>query len=529
MPKLKISHRLIGGFACMIVLLCIAVGLTVWQVGSVKKDTDRIVDLRVPTAQASAAMTNNINASLAALRGWMLTGNQVFKVDRAVVWKNIAETTAAMDVLSESWTNPENVEKWSEFKKILGEFSAAQDKVEAIANTKDEQPATRMLVEDAAPLATVMVKAITKMINLELDNSNGSGDRVQLLGMMADVRGTLGLSLANIRAYLLTGENKFVANFKKLWAKNNRRFKDLSNATYMMSSAQKAAFGEFSKKRTVFAAMPAKMFAIRGSKKWNMANYTLVSEAAPRAGKLLTALTGPKQADGSRIGGMMTNQRNLLNNDAANSAKLIGELLTMQWMLLGLGIAVGTAVAFLTLRSISPPIIGMTAAMGQLAEGDLDTEVPAQDRSDELGEMSKAVQVFKENAIRNKELEAGQEEQKRRAEEEKRVAINELADDFENSVGGIVETVSAAATEMQTTAQAMSSIAEETSNQAIAVASASEEASTNVQTVASSTEEMTASVSEINQRVSEASAASKTAVTEVAKTSEQMSALAQTA
>ena len=85
----------------------------------------------------------------------------------------------------------------------------------------------------------------------------------------------------------------------------------------------------------------------------------------------------------------------------------------------------------------------------QLADGELETEVPAQNRKDEIGDMSGAVQVFKENMIRTKELEADQERQKQVAEEEKHKTMNALGDDFDASVGGIVETVSSASAEVE--------------------------------------------------------------------------------
>ena len=74
MGNLKISHRLALGFAVIVLLLVAAVSSTLWQVSGIKEGTDRIVNLRTPTAQASAGMTRDIYASLAALRGWMLTG-----------------------------------------------------------------------------------------------------------------------------------------------------------------------------------------------------------------------------------------------------------------------------------------------------------------------------------------------------------------------------------------------------------------------------------------------------------------------
>ncbi|MFK5980995.1 MAG: HAMP domain-containing methyl-accepting chemotaxis protein [Rhizobiaceae bacterium] len=422
----NIKQRLFMGFSIMTLLLVIAVSVTVWEVSGIKQTTDRIVSLRTPTAQASASLISHINASLANLRGWMLTGNATFKDRRNNTWKDIASVQGDMDKLSKSWTNPANVEKWQEFKSILAEFKIAQEKVEAIAKSSDEQPALKMLVTDAAPQAAIMSSKITEVINMELSNDgNAQGNRVQLLGMMADVRGTLGLGLANIRAYLLTGNAKFEKSYNKLWEKNSRRFADLKNSSHQLSSGQKKAFEEFSAAREIFSAIPATMFGIRGSEKWNMANYTLVAEAAPRAGKLLTILGGEKQADGSRIGGMVKNQSKLLISDSNQNADMISSLLIMQWVLLALGLLMGGAISWFIVKTISPPLTNMTTAMNKLAEGDLEIVVPGTERHDEIGEMAGAVQIFKENALNNKRLEAEQIEQKKLAEEREKIAQEE--------------------------------------------------------------------------------------------------------
>lgn len=76
---------------------------------------------------------------------------------------------------------------------------------------------------------------------------------------------------------------------------------------------------------------------------------------------------------------------------------------------------------------------------------------------------------------------------------------------FESEIGGVVETVSSASTELQASAASMGDLAKRTATNTTAVAAAAEEASTNVQTVAAASEELTASISEISQQVSSAS------------------------
>ena len=186
-------------------------------------------------------------------------------------------------------------------------------------------------------------------------------------------------------------------------------------------------------------------------------------------------------------------------------------------------------IGFLFSRSITNPIAGMTDSMGVLAGGDLDAEIPAQDRTDEIGEMAAAVQVFKENAIRVKEMEAEAAEQEKRAAAEKTRLMNQMADDFQASVGGVVQTVSSAATELQSSAQSMTAISEETSTQATAVAAASEEASTNVQTVASAAEELSSSISEISRQVQQSTEIAGSAVGAAQKADEMVQGLAMSA
>ena len=314
--KLSIRNRLIAGFAAIGLVFVSAVGITIWQVGSVATDSERIAHLRVPTAAASARMVNNINASLATLRGWMLTGNETFKVDRAAVWADIDATVSEMDRLSANWTNPANVRQLADVKPILAEFRTAQTKVETIAHSPNAFPATKILVEEAAPKAAVLFTQITKMIDIE-QTLEATQARKELLGIMADIRGTVAGGLASIRAYLLTGDGAFKTQFKELWQKNGQRFADLSDRVDLLTADQRAAFDGFADARAAFVPLPAKMFEIRASKQANMANWVLVSEAAPRAGKLLDILQGVRTASGARTGGMFADQSQLLADDAA--------------------------------------------------------------------------------------------------------------------------------------------------------------------------------------------------------------------
>ncbi|WP_085899308.1 HAMP domain-containing methyl-accepting chemotaxis protein [Kiloniella majae] len=192
-------------------------------------------------------------------------------------------------------------------------------------------------------------------------------------------------------------------------------------------------------------------------------------------------------------------------------------------------IIVGIILSFFTGRMIAGPVNNMTSAMNDLAQGDLDTEIPAIGQKDEIGHMASAVQVFKDNAIAVKKMQAEKLEQDQRIEEENKRRTEEMADKFESSVGSIISTVSSAATELQHTAQSMSSTAEETNTQSNAVRSASEDASSNVQTVASATEELSASIGEINRQIEESTTIAQKAVNDADTANENVKGLSDAA
>ncbi len=210
--------------------------------------------------------------------------------------------------------------------------------------------------------------------------------------------------------------------------------------------------------------------------------------------------------------------------DEAEAFAVIGQL---KWLMVIVGLVGALAITvagYFLARSVSKPIVDMTSSMTVLADGDTAAEIPAQDRMDEVGAMAAAVQVFKDNMIRNDELVVEQEKERaaRDARVEKRDAITR---DFDGDVALILKTVAGAITEMETTARAMSSTAEGSMQKSATVATASEQASANVQTVAAASEELSSSIGEITRQVSESARITTEAVDQTDNTNRSVQSL----
>jgi len=184
-----------------------------------------------------------------------------------------------------------------------------------------------------------------------------------------------------------------------------------------------------------------------------------------------------------------------------------------------------TLAIFVIARGITRPIRAMTTTMTALASGNLDVDVPATDRRDEIGAMASAVGVFKNNALEMRRMQSEQEQAEQRVETEKRAAMSKLATHFEASVGSVVRAVGDTSAEMRGSAEAMSSVASRTSSQSEVVAGAADRASVNVQTVATAAEQLSSSIAEISRQVSQAAQITGVAVADASRANETVAGL----
>ncbi|MGE5514980.1 MAG: methyl-accepting chemotaxis protein [Bacteroidota bacterium] len=183
-----------------------------------------------------------------------------------------------------------------------------------------------------------------------------------------------------------------------------------------------------------------------------------------------------------------------------------------------LGVALLMVLCWIIAQSLTGPLVRLTAAMNRLSQGDLTTEIPDRDKGAEIGAMVHAVQVFKDNALAIKRMEAEQAEAQARTAAERRAMMLKLADDFEDSVKEVVTLVGHSAADLKGTAQNMNSVADQASQRSAMVAAAAEQASANVQTVAVATEQLSASIDEISVQVHRSSSIAEQAVEAASQT-----------
>ena len=187
------------------------------------------------------------------------------------------------------------------------------------------------------------------------------------------------------------------------------------------------------------------------------------------------------------------------------------------------------AIAWLITRSVVRPLSSLKERMASLSVGELDAPVSHADRADEIGEMARTVQVFRDAMIETNRLREEQGAVEQRQAQQRKIDMNHLADQFEGEVGEIITLVSVAADQLEASSTALSRTADTVEKVSERASSASGEASANVHSVAAASEELASSVSEISRQVEASARIAAEAVEQAKRTDARISQLSRAA
>jgi len=191
-------------------------------------------------------------------------------------------------------------------------------------------------------------------------------------------------------------------------------------------------------------------------------------------------------------------------------------------------VIVGGLLAFVLSLVITRPTRSLTEAMGRLAEGEIDVTIPSTGQGDEIGDMSRTVQIFQQNARERVRLEA-EANAHREAQTERQDEIERLIQGFRSEVQGLLGALDETAEGMSRTSSALGGIAENSAEQAGDTARVSEDASKSVENVAGAAEELSASIAEIGDQVRRSSDIVTSATSAVHETNDKVQGLAEAA
>lgn len=198
---------------------------------------------------------------------------------------------------------------------------------------------------------------------------------------------------------------------------------------------------------------------------------------------------------------------------------------------LGLSVAAtvaGIVIALLIARSICRPVSGMTLAMTRLADGDTGADIPGRGKSDEIGEMAGAVEVFRLQAIENARL-ASARQKDQEVKERRQIHMDRYTRDFATSVSGVMAAFMSASAGMRQAAADVADAARETRISTSSTAEKAMSSSRDLNGVAAAAEQMAASVTEISKQVTHVTASVQAAVCRASETDAKVAGLSEAA
>ena len=258
--------------------------------------------------------------------------------------------------------------------------------------------------------------------------------------------------------------------------------------------------------------------AATGLVAWQEAFDQAESIAKTRAARLVTWTRDEGEVMGQGPDKLRKHAEKAANTAELRLAEAMAAGRIMVLVAAGLALALGVVLSFWLARSIAGPLGRMTRALKMLANGDRSVTIPETERCDEIGDMAKAAEVFKNNSLKMQRLMVEQEATKAQMAGEQKAALARMADVFESQLGEVGRLLAAGSGTLRTTAESLALTAGRSTADAGTVAASAEEASAGVQTVAAAAEELTASIGEISRQVTDSSGMTIRAVAETQRT-----------
>jgi methyl-accepting chemotaxis protein len=494
--RLRIRGRLYAGFMILVAVGLVMAVVAVWNLRAVQDQVTRQSALSDSTARVLEISTHLQAIQRANLR-------YVYDANEAAMREAAERETAATELLQVGAKGTQSAERRKLYNELIADIAKMRSLRDNLGDAVNEARTGKATLLPSGDELTVKMGKLVDTARAAVDEDTAA--------LVADLESRLlVVQIANWR-FLALRDTKGPANFRT----------NVDRAMQRLTAIEKSP--QATELRATLAPVKTSLGIYKSA-------FETTSAAILQADEIYHKNLAPLIVDSiAKLKDTETALKKDYKESRATAEAVIEGTTTIQEIAGGLAILFGVIVAFLIARSIVGPLTAMTRAMGLLADGNLAVEIPGRGKADEIGDMAKAIEVFKTSMIDTERMRAEQVEVEARQAESRKADMVRLADQFEQAVGEIVNTVSSASHQLEASAGTLTSTATRAQDISTEVASASREATANVQAVASATEELSSSVSEIARQVQESARIAGEAVGQASKTNQRVSELSKAA
>ncbi len=457
----SVQTRLLAAFAAVIVITLATSAAGLFAFSSSRNALDAIVEETAPRAAAAQrleAASGALTGELAAFSRSRDTIDQQVSASRLDTL--MGEARAAIDSLRQAGLNAANADALTE---ALNGVGSAVNEASGPVSAKLEAVSAR---ESAMRGVLRQRAAVSEMLEAALDETSDEGVIETLL------RSSMAVNLVAARfAELSTADS--AGEVSEIQDEYYYAADDLSINMAILGDVATQELRDAIDTLLAYAEGDQGMFNLRLTE-LEMIDETemLVEDARIMDAALAEIVT---QTRDSALADQAEASQGGLNAMAFGS--------TLMWVFAVLSVAVGGAVGyFYVSRNLLTRLTRIARAMKDLAKGDLGQEIEDNDK-DEIGEMAKAVAVFRQNAIERQRLEQ-ESEAERLAREARAKRIEELVAQFDDVSRRALDAVGNAAEEMESAATALDHSSRSAGETTARVNASGGRAAENVDTVA---------------------------------------------
>lgn len=414
--NLNLGHKINLGFAALLLVLLLIVGL-IFFAGSAA--TDRInltVDVRVPTTLAATSAQSNLLKMQAAVRGYLAVGDLQNINDYNQARERFQDDLTALKDLSEDWSNQQDIEHLNQLIDIFATWLFTPETLFALHdNPLENQPALRLETIQAQPLSAALLDDIERLAQ-QLQQQQTMAPIPSILDELNGFRASFEGMSTNLSAYAATGDLLFKFRYSDELVINSRHFGQLMELIGEDGPAPDARarmiFNEIAETRDEILALSGQIFDAVESEQHHLDLYLFQNEMEPKTEQMIQLLEA-----------LALSQQALLQSELNEGNRSLTDLRYQTLLGGAMVLLLGAAMVYIFRRNIAKPLHRLSRTAERIGAGELTARADIE-TDDEIGQL--AVSFNRMTGQLNETFQA-LAEAKERAEEASRAKSKFLA------------------------------------------------------------------------------------------------------
>ncbi|MGF1886860.1 methyl-accepting chemotaxis protein [Photobacterium profundum] len=285
--KLSIARKLRLSFSLVTALFLFSSVALYNLVSQVETNANSLLNVDLPTVDASRSLQQSVQASMSSVRAYMLLGTN--ENTAAKLKGELAKTIASVDALLPTLQAHLTSDNYDQIDLQWKSLVSAQNKIMDISHTEENLPAHTLLLNEAAPIAEVALDQLQGLLNEEENNPFG-GERKRLIKVYADSYNSLANSLSVLRDFLLYGEQDYANKYNDLIISHKKSVAEINAKIDRLSESDVNLWQLFEEMQKMYLPLADQVIVLRQAPDWNKANFLMANNVTPIAAQLELSL-----------------------------------------------------------------------------------------------------------------------------------------------------------------------------------------------------------------------------------------------